>query len=160
MTTNTPQLSDAKRALLEKRLRRDGPPARTRPRRITPRPPGSRVPLSFEQEQLWLDAQLAPGAPIDAEFITVSMTGPLDGDALERSLNEIIRRHAIVRTTFPVVDGQPIQVIHPAATFTLPVVDLRQLPPAEREGTKSSCAVLITRFGATPRIRLHGLVGR
>jgi thioesterase domain-containing protein/aryl carrier-like protein len=133
MTTDTSHLSDAKRALLEKRLQRDLPPARTRPRRITPRPPGSRVPLSFEQEQLWRDAQLAPGAPIDAEFITVSMTGPLDGDALERSLNEIIRRHDIVRTTFPVVDGQPMQVIQPAATVALPVVDLQQLPPAERE---------------------------
>jgi thioesterase domain-containing protein len=133
MTTDTSQLSAAKRALLEKRLRRELPPARMRPPHITPRPPGSRVPLSFEQEQLWLDAQLAPGAAIDAEFITVTMTGPLDLDALEQSLNEIIRRHVLMRTTFPVVDGQPMQVIHPAATFALPVVDLRRLPRAERE---------------------------
>jgi aspartate racemase len=127
------RLSEAKRALLEKYLRGDRSQAGTRPRTIIRRPPGSRVPLSFEQEQLWRAAQWAPGAPIDAEFITVSMTGPLDVDALERSFGEIIKRHDIVRTTFPVVDGQPVQVIHPRLTFTLPVVDLRRLPRAERE---------------------------
>jgi surfactin family lipopeptide synthetase A len=127
------QLSDAKRALLATYLRGDRPQAGTRPRTITRRPPGSRVPLSFEQEQLWRAAQSAPGAPIDAEFITVRMTRPLDVDALERSFSEIIKRHEIVRTTFPVVDEQPSQVIHPPFTFTLPVVDLRRLPRAERE---------------------------
>src|SRR5205085_4325833 len=130
---DTQQLSATKRAMLQKYLRADRPQAGTRPRTITRRPPGSRVPLSFEQEQLWRAAQLAPGAPIDAEFITVSMTGPLDVDALERSFGEIIKRHDIVRTTFPAVDGQPVQVIHPPLTFTLPVVDLRRLPCAERE---------------------------
>jgi aspartate racemase len=144
---DTQQLSDAKRALLEKYLRGDRPQAGTRPRTIPRRPPGSRVPLSFEQEQLWRAAQLAPGAPIDAEFITVSMTAPLDVDALERSFGEIIKRHDIARTTFPVVDGQPVQVIHSRLTFTLPVVDLRRLPRAEREAEAIRLATEEARLG-------------
>src|SRR5919201_6138606 len=144
---DTQQLSDAKRALLEQYLRGDRPQAGTRPRTIPRRPPGSRVPLSFEQEQLWRAAQLAPGAPIDAEFITVSMTGPLDVVALERSFGEIIKRHDIVRTTFPVVDGQPVQVIHPRLTFTLPVVDLRRLSRAEREAEAIRLATEEARLG-------------
>ena len=141
------QLSDAKRALLATYLRGDRPQAGTRPRTITRRPPGSRVPLSFEQEQLWRAAQVAPGTPIDAEFITVSMTGPLDVDALERSFSEIIKRHDIARTTFPVVDEQLSQVIHPPFTFTLPVVDLRRLPHAEREAEAMRLATEQTRPG-------------
>jgi surfactin family lipopeptide synthetase A len=141
------QLSDAKRALLATYLRGDRPQAGTRPRTITRRPPGSRVPLSFEQEQLWRAAQWAPGAPIDAEFITVSMAGRLDVDALERSFSEIIKRHEIVRTTFPVVDEQPSQVIHPPLTFTLPVVDLRRLPHAEREAEAMRLATEQARLG-------------
>jgi thioesterase domain-containing protein len=133
MTTETSQLSDAKRALLEKRLRRDLPPARTRSPHITPRPPGTPAPLSFGQEQLWRAAQLAAGAPIDAEFITVAIRGPLDVAALERSFDEVVRRHDILRTTISTVDGRPTQVIHPPGTFALPVVDLRSLPHAERE---------------------------
>src|SRR5919201_1353677 len=144
---DTQQLSDAKRALLEKYLRGDRPQAGTRPRTITRRPPCSRVPLSFEQEQLWRAAQLARGAPIDAEFITVRMTRPLDVDALERSFSEIIKRHEIARTTFPVVDEQPSQVIHPPFTFTLPVVDLRRLPHAEREAEAMRLATEQTRPG-------------
>src|SRR5919201_1927922 len=144
---DTQQLSDAKRALLDKYRRGDRPQAGTRPLTITQRPPGSRVPLSFEQEQLWRAAQLAPGVPIDAEFITVSMTGPLDVDALERSFGEIIKRHDIARTTFPVVDEQPSQVIHPPFTFTLPVVDLRRLPHAEREAEAMRLATEQSRPG-------------
>jgi hypothetical protein len=131
--SDTQQLSDAKRTLLDKYLRRDLTPARTRPRRITPRPPGSRVPLSFGQEPLWLAAQVAAGAPIDTEFITVNLGGPLDVAVLERSFDEVIRRHEILRTTISTVDGRPTQVIHPRGTCALSVVDLQSLPPSERE---------------------------
>ena len=61
------------------------------------------------------------------------MTGSLDANALERSLEEILRRHEALRTTFRVSDGDPVQVIDPEATFTLPMVDLSNLPGEERE---------------------------
>ncbi len=63
----------------------------------------------------------------------VRLTGPLDLAALEQSLNEIIKRHESLRTTFREVDGRPTQVIAPTLTIKLPVVDLRKLPARERE---------------------------
>ena len=52
------------------------------------------------------------------------MTGELNVAALERSLNEIVRRHEILRTTFDVVDGQPVQIVSPSLHVPLVVVDL------------------------------------
>src|SRR5262249_12073575 len=52
--------------------------------------------------------------------------------ALENSLREVTQRHEILRTTFTTIDGQPVQVIAPESHFTLPLSDLGQLPPAER----------------------------
>ena len=53
--------------------------------------------------------------------------------ALERSFNEIIRRHEIWRTTFSIVDGEPVQIVHPPTHFALPVVHLEGLPEDQRE---------------------------
>src|SRR5262249_46457333 len=63
----------------------------------------------------------------------VCLTGPLSVEALEYSFNEILHRHEILRTTFPKVNGQPVQVISPVQTLTLSVVDLRSLPETARE---------------------------
>ncbi|OLE50111.1 MAG: hypothetical protein AUI36_19705 [Cyanobacteria bacterium 13_1_40CM_2_61_4] len=65
--------------------------------------------------------------------MTVHRKGSLDVPAFERSFNEIIRRHEAWRTTFTTVDRRPVQVVNPAPTLRLPVVDLRGLPEAERE---------------------------
>ena len=91
------------------------------------------MPLSFGQQQLWLLAQLMPDTPVYNECVTVHLPGHLDITALEQSLNEIIRRHEAWRTSFPIVDGQPVQMIHPTLTLPLPLVDLLYLPEAERE---------------------------
>ena len=53
--------------------------------------------------------------------------------ALERSLNEIVRRHESLRTTFSMVDGEAVQVIAPSVELSLAVVDLRDHPEGERE---------------------------
>jgi len=127
------KLSDARRTLLEKYLRGNVPQTAT-PGQIIPRrtAPGY-APLSFGQQQLWLLAQMTPDTPVYNECVTIHMPGSLDVPALEQSLNEFIRRHEVWRTSFPVVDGLPVQVVHPSLTLTLPVVDLRHLPEAERE---------------------------
>ncbi|HEY6411705.1 MAG TPA: condensation domain-containing protein, partial [Ktedonobacteraceae bacterium] len=126
------EISEARRALLEKYLRGDG--AQTTVASAIPlRAQGNTLPLSFGQQQLWLLAQLVADIPVYNESVTVRLPGPLDVDALEQSFNELIQRHEAWRTSFLLVDGKPAQVIHPSLTLKLPVVDLRNLPEAERE---------------------------
>src|SRR2546427_13064828 len=127
------QLSDAKRRLLQKYLQGDFQRAATAMGAIGRRPPGHAIPLSHGQQQIWLHCQLAPELPLYNELLTVRRTGPLDVSALERSLSEVIRRHEAWRTTFDTVDGEPVQVVLPPPTISLPIIDLRELPEAERE---------------------------
>ena len=61
------------------------------------------------------------------------LTGDLNLDAFARSLAEIIRRHEALRTSFPTVNGTPMQVIHPSATMNLQVTDLQPFTDTERE---------------------------
>ncbi len=133
MMPHTPELSEAKRALLEKYLRGDLPQPARAAGAITQRASGNSAPLSFGQQQVWLLAQLTLDSPVYNECVTIHLPGPLEVAAFEQSFNEIIRRHEAWRTSFPLVDGQPIQMIHPPSRLTLPVVDLRYLPEGERE---------------------------
>jgi amino acid adenylation domain-containing protein len=100
---------------------------------ITKRPGNCPIPLSFGQERIWFQTQLAPESALFNESITIHKHGPLDVAALHRSLNEIIRRHQIWRTNFRQSDGQPVQVVQAPFEIDLPFVDLRPLPPEQRE---------------------------
>jgi amino acid adenylation domain-containing protein/FkbM family methyltransferase len=91
------------------------------------------LPLSFAQQRLWFLDQLEPGNfffNIPAAF---RLTGSLDPGRLKETLGEVVKRHEILRTTFAEVDGEPVQVIAPALDIEIPVVDLSDLPEAERE---------------------------
>jgi amino acid adenylation domain-containing protein len=68
----------------------------------------------------------------------VRLTGQLNVDALARSLNEVIRRHEILRTTFATRRNQPLQVIAPPWTISLSVTDLRDLSETDREDVVQS----------------------
>src|SRR2546423_6348004 len=124
-------LSDTKRSLLDRYLRgvsSNGVGT------IVRRPPGSIAPLSVSQEQLYRrELEVAGDPPLYNECVNLRMLGPLDVVALEKSFNEIIKRHESWRTTFEAIGGQPVQVVHPATPAQLPVVDLQGLPEAERE---------------------------
>ena len=61
------------------------------------------------------------------------LTGPLNLAALEKALNEILRRQGALRTTFAEVDGRPIQVVAPYTPQQLPLTDLSHLPAEEQE---------------------------
>ena len=91
------------------------------------------LPLSFSQERAWFIEQLHPSNRAYQFQALLYFTGRLDVDALERSLSEIVRRHEIYRTTFPEIDGNPVQDIHAPFSVSLPVTDLQELPDHERE---------------------------
>lgn len=100
---------------------------------IQPVAQGTVFPLSFAQQRLWFLYQLAPDNPFYNVPAAIRLQGTLDHAALERSFNEIVRRHAALRTTFTTVAGQPVQVITPEVKIKLPVVDLQSVPLDERD---------------------------
>lgn len=134
------QLSEAKRRLLERRLRsRTGRSAEVTTEPATPeagiseirRRPGP-APLSFGQTRLWFLDQLSELGPAFNIAGALAMRGELDGGALERSLGEIVHRHDVLRTAFRERDGVPEQAVRPPGTFRLPVEDLSSWAEEER----------------------------
>ncbi len=91
------------------------------------------LPPSFAQQRLWFLDRLEPGCYAYNMPGAVRISGSLDQAALEKSLDEIVRRHETLRTTFPLRGGKPVQAIAAPAPLTLPVTDLRELPLPERE---------------------------
>ncbi|HEV2846615.1 MAG TPA: amino acid adenylation domain-containing protein, partial [Thermoanaerobaculia bacterium] len=91
------------------------------------------VPLSFAQERLWVLDQLDPGKPTYNIPTALRLRGPLDLSALTASLQEIVRRHDVLRTVFPAVGDRPVQKVVRNSGLALPVTDLAGLPPAQRE---------------------------
>jgi hypothetical protein len=77
--------------------------------------------------------QLMPGNPAYGLPFAHRLRGALNASALERSFNEIIRRHETLRTTFTVRDGEPLQVIHPELSIKIAITDLDHLPRQERD---------------------------
>jgi len=91
------------------------------------------LPLSFAQQRLWFLDQLEPNGAFYNVPQAIRISGALSVAVMEQSLNEIVRRHESLRTTFAAVDGSPVQVIAPNLKVTLPVTDLSELLEAERE---------------------------
>jgi amino acid adenylation domain-containing protein len=89
--------------------------------------------LSFAQQRLWFLDQLSPGNTAYNISFDMVFEGPLNFAALEASVNEMVRRHEVLRTTFAVVNDQPVQVISAIGSLTLPIIDLERSVAGERE---------------------------
>nr|WP_244224482.1 non-ribosomal peptide synthetase [Corallococcus sicarius] len=90
------------------------------------------LPLSFSQQRLWFLDQLEPGSSFYNVPVAVKLTGRLDIGALQRSFDELVRRHESLRTTFQSEGGMPVQVISANAQARLELVELGALPEPER----------------------------
>ncbi|HET8840310.1 MAG TPA: amino acid adenylation domain-containing protein, partial [Ktedonobacteraceae bacterium] len=91
------------------------------------------LPLSFAQQRLWLLDQMHSTGSAYNIPLAVRLTGALDKEALEYTLREIVRRHEVLRTTFSLDQEQnPVQIIHAADEFSLPVEELLHIPADER----------------------------
>jgi len=104
---------------------------------ITPVERNQVLPLSFAQQGLWfLDQLEGENAIAYNESWALLLAGFLNKTALEHSLQEIVQRHEILRTTFPMANGKPMQKIHPSSYngFNLVVLDLQNLPVEEQKG--------------------------
>jgi amino acid adenylation domain-containing protein/non-ribosomal peptide synthase protein (TIGR01720 family) len=108
---------------------------------LTPVPRRGPAPLSFGQERLWFLEQLEPGTGAYNVPVALRIEGSLNVPALERSFDELLRRHEALRTAFPAgSEGRPVQVVQPPASFTLPVADLTGLPQGEAEALRLAVA--------------------
>jgi surfactin family lipopeptide synthetase A len=131
---DTIQLSDAKRRLLEKYRRGNSGAKATSVTAIAPSPSDDGAPASLSQEQLLVRERRLEGGPaLYNECIRLKMEGPLNVLILEKSFNEIIRRHEIWRTSYRIKDDRFLQVIHLPEKVELPVVDLRGLPEGQAD---------------------------
>jgi hypothetical protein len=125
------KLSPEKLQLLSKRLKKSSANSNNN---ISRRNGSQTLPLSYAQQRLWFLDQLEPNNPFYNNPAAVRLSGELNVAALEQSLTEIVVRHETLRTTFPTVNSQPVQVISSPGPFTLPVFDLVELRgPAQEE---------------------------
>ncbi|WP_309733228.1 amino acid adenylation domain-containing protein [Chamaesiphon sp. OTE_75_metabat_556] len=94
---------------------------------ISPAARTADLPLSFAQQRLWFVNQISPDSPAYNLLEALRLDGSPNLVALEQSLSELLRRHEILRTTFPIVDGRPIQLIVPPTSVTLPIHNFQDL---------------------------------
>jgi non-ribosomal peptide synthetase component F/thioesterase domain-containing protein/acyl carrier protein len=103
------------------------------------------APLSFAQQRFWLLHQFEPNSSANNMPVVLHLQGKLNITAWEQSLTELVRRHQILRTTFPVVDKQPIQKISSEIRVTVPIADLRQIPSQEKDVVALKLATEVAR---------------
>ncbi|MFE9426948.1 amino acid adenylation domain-containing protein [Kitasatospora sp. NPDC006697] len=100
---------------------------------ITPAAADGPLPLSFAQQRLWFLDRLAPGATDYLVPIALRLRGPLDRPALAGALDALTERHAVLRTRYQEVDGEPVQLVDPAGRIEL----------TERTATEEEAQALI-----------------
>jgi amino acid adenylation domain-containing protein/non-ribosomal peptide synthase protein (TIGR01720 family) len=90
-------------------------------------------PASYAQRGLWFLDQLTPGSSLYNIQVGIRISSAVNVPRLEWSINEIVRRHESLRTTFKAVDGEPVQLVHPEVHIQLRLTDLSELTEPQRE---------------------------
>lgn len=139
MTTLTPgrnifqclvELSTEQRQLFELLLKKQGEDLAQFD--IPKRQTSDIIPLSHSQERIWTIAQLTPDSSVDNVPVAFHITGKLNLSVFEESVNLLIERNEILRTTCTVRDRQPTQTVMPSLKPCLETIDLSNIPEAER----------------------------
>ncbi len=125
------QLSDKKRALLEKLMQEEGLDSSSQ-QSITRIEHNGVAPMSFSQDRLWFLNQMQPESPVYNFPTAVRLIGALQVPALKRGLNKIFKRHDILRATFTSGDQGPVQNTIPELELNLAEINLDSLPKSER----------------------------
>src|SRR5215216_583467 len=155
-------LSPEQRALLEARLKSKGLSV-PKSEAISQRKGEGPWALSIDQEQLWVVDQIERGTAAYNVHTAIRLTGQLDERALERAINEIVKRHEVLRTTFQAVGGRPVQVIAPALGLSVPVTDVSGEADAWQEAIRLAVEEIAKPFdlqsGPLMRVRLLRVTG-
>ncbi|WP_416986776.1 amino acid adenylation domain-containing protein, partial [Streptomyces sp. T028] len=114
-----------------------------------------RVPLSFAQRRLWFLGQFEGPSPTYNMPVVLRLNGALDVDALRTALGDVVARHEVLRTVFPVVDGEPFQqVVGSAGVGEV----LRVVQAAEEHVAELVAAEIRYVFDLATEIPLRGLL--
>ncbi|MFI2762272.1 amino acid adenylation domain-containing protein [Streptomyces echinatus] len=119
------ELSGPERAQVMARLRQRAAATDARP--------AEPAAVSDAQQRLWLLQRLDPAGPAHHLSAALHLRGPLDVGVLRTALTEITARHESLRTAFHERDGRPVRHVVAPRPVELPLVDLGELPPEERE---------------------------
>ncbi|MFY0567871.1 non-ribosomal peptide synthase/polyketide synthase [Archangium lansingense] len=92
-------------------------------------------PLSFAQQRLWFLEQLQPGNTAYNIPVALRLEGPLDTVALERALEEVVRRHEVLQASFQSREGEPVLCFSGPLRLPLAPVDLSALDVGTRNET-------------------------
>jgi amino acid adenylation domain-containing protein len=109
---------------------------------ICPLAERSQIPLSLAQQRLWFLYQMDSQSSAYNIPLALQLKGVVDVTLLQQSIAEIVRRHETLRTNFRVVGDTPYQVIAPAVTIPLPIINLQTFSEAEREQEYQRLATL------------------
>ncbi|WP_371865564.1 non-ribosomal peptide synthase/polyketide synthase [Dictyobacter alpinus] len=90
-------------------------------------------PLSFAQQRLWFLDQLDPESTAYTMALALKLQGALELTALQKACNEMVHRHESLRTTFTVIEQQPVQVIADTQTLSVPLINLEEMQSGEHE---------------------------
>jgi amino acid adenylation domain-containing protein len=124
-----PELSAAKKALLEARLRQNA----AKDADAILRRNRTEAPLSFAQQRLWFLDQFSPGSCAYNVPRVFRLTGSLNVQALQSALNSLVERHEVLRTTFKFAQADPVQVLQPPRPVALAVCDLSSSSEDDRK---------------------------
>jgi amino acid adenylation domain-containing protein/FkbM family methyltransferase len=128
---------------------------------LEPAPEGIEPPLSFLQESLWFLQQLHPESVSYNSSWVLHLAGRLDPDVLDAVLTELVRRHAILRTSFPCPEGRPVQRVAPPSPERLARRDLRGLSASKEAAARGLAESEIRRpFDLTAGPPFRGLLLR
>jgi amino acid adenylation domain-containing protein len=115
------------------------------------------APLSFPQEQLWLEEQLSPRSARYVMPAAVEIRGPLDIPVLHRAFRAVLLRHDALRTSIRSLDGAPVQQVDPSPHFSIPLIDAAALSPGASYAVRRRLATWNERcpfdLGSAPLLR-------
>ena len=158
MTSHSP----APRTLLEQRLKKKVPDASSGKQTIPRRTNDDTAPLSFAQQRLWFLNQLEPDSPAYNHPNAIRLDGVLNVEALRKTLDAIVARHEVLRSTISLEDGNPVQVIAEAPSVELQLIDLREMPDGEHEAEIQRLVVVKTQepFNLSQDLMLRAFLAR
>ncbi|WP_433635371.1 amino acid adenylation domain-containing protein [Nocardia sp. CA-120079] len=123
---------------------------------LTAQPRPDRIPLSYAQQRMWFLNRFDPTSGVNNIPLAVRLSGALDVEALRAAARDLVARHEVLRTVYPEIDGEGIQVVLPIDdAHAVPELEIVSASPAELPELVIAAAVAGFDVAVAPPIRLR-----